>query len=603
MGTTSKISRLLEITKTKWVLVVAACITGAIASLLHFAPALFAYFAIMELITSVMTQITIDYLKIGEYAVWAMACYSGYGVLTYIGNMMSHVAAYQILYELRIQLTKKLSRLGLGYFSRKSSGSIKRIMSEDVENIELFVAHHTVDITSAFVVLIVTIITMLFIDWRLSIATIIPIISGVYIYARKVSQESQQELMRKYYEEIAEMNATAVEFVNGMQVLKVFNQTTVAFKKLAHDIKVYAQAMKIWNLDYKFDYSAFLTLTASALSFVIPVGVLVAISSSNLVAFVPKFFFFLLIAPSLNSPMTKLMYLASLLTQTMESVYRIDTLLKTSDISDPIESKTIVGNSIRFERVSFSYEEEEVLHDVSFSIEEGEVIGLVGPSGSGKSTIAQLLARFWDVNQGKILVGGCDIREVSLETLMTNVSFVFQDVYMFRDTIENNIRMGNMIATLDDVIAAAQAAQAHEFIMNLPAGYQTILGDSIHLSGGEQQRVSIARTILKNAPIIILDEATAYADAENEGKIQQAFAALMKNKTVIVIAHRLSTITKADRILVVDQGALVEQGDHEKLMRQKGLYHDMYVAYMQAQEWTLGVTKKTKTAYKKGELV
>jgi ATP-binding cassette subfamily B protein len=274
----------------------------------------------------------------------------------------------------------------------------------------------------------------------------------------------------------------------------------------------------------------------------------------------------------------------------------IDALLNAEELPEPENPRTPADTSLEFQDVTFSYAAEEVLHGVSFRAEPGQLIGLVGPSGGGKTTIAQLAARFWDIQQGHILLGGVDIREIATSKLMDSVAFVFQDIHMFRDTVEENIRMGNTTASMEDVQNAARAAQAEEFILRLPNGYQTKLSEkSIHLSGGEMQRISIARAILKDAPIIILDEATAYADAENEARIQAAFAELTRGKTVLVIAHRLSAIQDADCILVIDQGRIVEQGTHQDLMAQAGLYQEMVGLYNRAQNWALDVNEKTSS--------
>ena len=465
-------------------------------------------------------------------------------------------------------------------------------MNDDVENIEKFIAHHTVDIISAISVLVVSIAAMCFIDIRLTIAGLMPTLIGIFIYVKNYSSTKNKELTENYYKEISAMSGTTIEYANGMSVLKIFGQTGTSLKRLEDHIHSHGEALKAWSRGFATPISAFSTAISSPLTLIIPVGIFISFQTSELITFLPRFFFFLLVGSSMNLPLNKLMFLVSMLQKNLEGLRHIDDILNAQEIIYPSESHTPGDNSITFKNVSFSYEEDEVLHNISFSIAAGETVGLVGPSGGGKSTIAQLIARFWDVQKGEILIGGKNIKELSAENLMKNVSFVFQDIYMFRDTIENNIRMGSK-APYEEVVAAAKAAQAHEFICRLPKGYDTVLGkDTAHLSGGEQQRISIARAILKNAPIIILDEATAYADSENEAKIQDAFSELTKGKTVLVIAHRLSTITGADKILVVENGYMKEIGTHNELIENHGLYNRLYNAYTHSQNWALKTTAK-----------
>jgi ATP-binding cassette subfamily B protein len=586
----SGVLRLLEIAGTKKWLVLAACALGVLATFLQFFPTVLAYEGIMELVRCAGDVSTVNGPYIWRIALFMLGCFLGFAVLLYISIILSHIAAFNILYAIRMRLAEKLSLLGLGYFTNSSSGAIKRVISGDVENIELFVAHHTVDMVSAAAIPVIALIVMGFMDWRLMLAALVSMPLGVFIYARQHVSPGSKDAMERYYTGIANLNSTAVEFVNGMPVLKIFNQAGAAALRFVNDIKAHAKLIRDWSKTYTGSYAGFVTAIGSPLSFILPLGVILGFFEPDLPAYIPKLIFFLLVGGSMNIPLHKLLFLASLMRMNVEGVKHIDEILHAEEIPEAAEPKVPLDNSVQFEDVSFSYGNCEVLHHVSFRVEPGQLAGIVGPSGGGKTTIAQLALRFWDIPQGHIRIGGADIRDISVSELMNRVAFVFQDVYLFRDTIENNIRMGNTGASADNVRRAAQAAQAEEFILKIPGDYHAVIGENnVHLSGGEAQRIAIARAILKDAPIIILDEATAYADAENEAKIQAAFAKLTVGKTVLVIAHRLSTIQYADQILVVEDGVIVENGSHEDLMRENGLYMRLVESYYRTQNWTLDV--------------
>lgn len=590
------VSRLLEIAGTKKWLVIAACVLGAAATFLQFFPAVLVYQGVMELVRCAGDLSAVNRPYLWRLAYFMLACFAGFAVLLYTANILSHIAAFNILYELRTKLAEKLSRLGLGYFTKSASGAIKQVLSGDVESIELFVAHHTVDMTSAAVIPVIALIAMGIMDWRLMLAALVSVPLGIFIYARKYASADSQAAMEQYYKGMANLNSTAVEFVNGMPVLKVFNQTSLAMARFITDIKTHAKLIRDWSKTYTGAYAGFVTAIGSALAFILPAGVILGFFEPSLPAYIPKLIFFLLVGGSMNIPLHKLMFLASLMQRNVEGVRHIDEILYAEEIPQAAQPKMPADSSITFEDVSFSYGEREVLHNVSFRVETGQLAGIVGPSGGGKTTIGQLTVRFWDIRQGHIRIGGVDIRDIAVSELMKRIAFVFQEVYLFRDTIENNIRMGNVEAGMEEVRQAARAAQAESFILKTPGGYNAVIGEKgVHLSGGEAQRISIARAILKDAPIIILDEATAYADAENEAKIQAAFAELTVGKTVMVIAHRLSTIRHADQILVVNEGSIVERGRHEELIARGGLYMRLIETYRRAQSWALDIKKEQAT--------
>lgn len=480
-------------------------------------------------------------------------------------------------------------RLPLGFFSRRASGELKKIMSDDVERIELFIAHHIPDIVTALLFPLILVSYMFAVDWRLAIVVLAVLAMAFYVMGRMYTGKKIREVSKRYVETLGRMNASIVEYIRGIQVVKTFTESTNAYRKLNDDIKEYRKFANEVNVQYQPTYVGFLTILSSALLFIIPVAVWLFVGSASYATFVPVLLMFLFFGVAVFFPVLKLLWIGSFLNQNNMGVQKIDDILYMDEIEEPDIPRHPKDASVEFRNVSFAYDTTPILKAISFISHPGTITALVGPSGAGKSTVAMLAARFWDVQSGEILIGGVPVKEIPTSVLMDNVAFVFQDNMLFFDTIEENIRMGNKTATFEEVARAACAAQCHEFIESLPNGYQTLVGEGgIYLSGGEAQRIALARAILKDSPIILLDEATAFADPENEGKILAAFSHLIKGKTVLVIAHRLSTITNADRILYVDKGVIAEQGTHEQLLALKGEYARMWETYNRAKRWTIG---------------
>jgi ATP-binding cassette subfamily B protein len=397
------------------------------------------------------------------------------------------------------------------------------------------------------------------------------------------------------------MNNAAVEYVRGISVVKAFNQTIYSFRKFYGVIKEYGNYVLNYTMTFEIFMVIFMLIINQVYLFLIPVIILISggsglagfapVGAAEYAAFAMTALFYLIFSVSLSTPFTKLMYVSQNGKLIQSSIERMDQVLDTPPLAETASPKTAEEYSVEFDRVTFTYNGEGealAVQDVSFIARQGEVTALVGPSGSGKSTLAHLIPRFYEVAEGAVKIGGVDVRDMAGEYLMSQVSFVFQDVFLFKQSIMDNILIGNKDASREDAIAAAKAAQCRDFVEKLPNGYDTVIGTkNIHLSGGERQRIVIARAILKNAPIIVLDEATAFADPENEQKIQKAFESLMKNKTVIIIAHRLSTVRGADKIVVIDKGRLVEEGTHDTLAKAHGRYSRMWELYTGAMKWTL----------------
>ena len=590
------LARLIEIAGTKRRLLIGAMLLAVITAIVQFVPIIAVYNILIELAEHALDPSLIDKAYIWLWSYIALGAFFAFGVLTFASLMLSHIAAFNILYEIRMQLAQKMVRLPLGVFSRRASGELKKIMSDDVERIELFIAHHIPDIVTALLFPLILVSYMFAVDWRLAIVVLAVLAMAFYVMGRIYTGKKIREVSKRYVETLGRMNASIVEYIRGIQVVKTFTESTNAYRKLNDDIKEYRKFANEVNVQYQPTYVGFLTILSSALLFIIPVAVWLLVGSASYATFVPVLLMFLFFGVAVFFPVLKLLWIGSFLNQNNMGVQKIDDILYMDEIEEPDIPRHPKDASVEFRNVSFAYDTTPILKAISFISHPGTITALVGPSGAGKSTVAMLTARFWDVQSGEILIGGVPVKEISTSVLMDNVAFVFQDNMLFFDTIEENIRMGNKTAIFEEVARAACAAQCHEFIESLPNGYQTLVGEGgIYLSGGEAQRIALARAILKDSPIILLDEATAFADPENEGKILEAFSHLIKGKTVLVIAHRLSTITNADRILYIDKGVIAEEGTHEELLVIQGQYAHMWKTYNRAKRWTIGGKSNRKS--------
>jgi ATP-binding cassette subfamily B protein len=501
---------------------------------------------------------------------------------------LSHVAAYNLLYDLRLGLARKLGTVPLGFFNDNATGKIKKVIHEDVEQLEDGIAHMIPDLVAGITVPLLTIIVLFIVDWRMALATLATFPVAVGLIAAAFARVENER--KEFYTIEATMNAAVIQYVNGMKVIKAFTRSRDSFAQL----RAVIDEMRDFNIRYlaliEKNYAGALTLVRANLLTIVPVGALLYVNGS---LDLPTFILFLLMGLGFNRPIFTLFQgFGSRLFQVQTASERVNQLFGETSLVEPDQPQTPKGYDIRFEDVHFSYHEgQPVLNGVSFTVSAGSVTALVGPSGAGKSTIAKLIPRFWEINSGAISIDGVDIRAMGTETLMEQVAFVFQDVYLFNDTVYENIRVGKPDASEDEIIAAAHAARCHDFISAMPQGYQTVVGEGGgRLSGGQKQRISIARAILKDAPIIVLDEATAFVDPENEAEIQAALAELMgadpaQPKTLVIVAHRLSTITGVDQILLIDEGEIAAQGTHEILLKNSDLYRQLWEAFTNARDW------------------
>jgi ATP-binding cassette subfamily B protein len=584
----SGLFRLIEIAGTKKWWLIGSMILAVGSSVAQFVPFISVYRILNELAANATTPALIDKEYIwhwGYIALWAFIVFGG---LLFSSLMLSHIAAFNILYELRMELAQKLVRLPMGFFTKRASGEIKKAMSEDVERIEIFVAHHIPDITSAIVFPLLIIGYMFVVDWRLAMVIVVVFVIATVLMSRMSANPKMKPVVEKYLKTMGQMNNSIIEYVRGIQVVKIFNRSTEAFERLNRDIDEFRVFSNGITRKYAPTYLGFYILLSSTVLFLIPVAVAILLSSKSYSAYIPTVLLFLILGGGIFFPMLKLMWIGGMMSQNNVGVGIIDQILDKAEIDEPQNPQQPDGDAVVFKNVSFSYDTTPILNDVSFTAKPNTVTALVGPSGAGKTTIAMLAARFWDIDSGEICIGNTPICNMKMSDLMDHVAFVFQENMLFFDTMEENIRMGNKTASFEQVQRAARSAQCHEFIEKLEHGYQTLVGEGgTYLSGGEQQRIALARAILKDAPIVLLDEATAFADPENEGKILESFSHLIKGKTVIVVAHRLSTITNADQILYIDKGKIAEEGTHEELLALNKQYARMWQTYSQSREWII----------------
>ena len=581
------LARLFEIAgQRKGLLVLAGVLSAASAACM-----LVPYWAVYRILTELLENAgDTGGIDAGLLVKWGWIAFLGLVgglILLYAALMASHVAAFRILYGLRVRLSEHIGRLPLGYLNGTSTGAIKKTMEQNIEKIENFIAHTIPDMVNVVATVVLMFAIFFSLDGWLAAVGLAVIAVSVILQFSNFMGKKAQEFTRIYFDAQERMSASAVQYVRGMPVVKIFGQSVRSFRQFNAEIEAYkTYALKVCDT-YQPGMVAFTVLLNSLVTFFFPIGILLVGGSPGD------------IGPGVASPVYKLMYLGGGTREINEGVVRIDRIFDRRPVPEPAEPRVPTTYDIEFRHVGFSYSNEaeatrtEALRDISFTARQGEITALVGPSGSGKSTVANLIPRFWDVGQGEIRIGGIDIREIATERLMDIVSFVFQETFLFYDTLYENIRTGRPDATHEEVVAAAKAAQCHEFIERLPDGYATRIGDrGVYLSGGEAQRVCVARAILKNAPVLVLDEATAFADPENEWKMQQALQHLIRDKTVIIIAHRLSSIVAAQQILVLRQGQLVQSGRHEVLSKTDGVYKKMWDAYTDAFRWQLDTKEK-----------
>lgn len=560
---------------------------SALSALAGLLPFILIWLIVRELLSTGGTLVSGNVIT---YAWWAAGLAVAGVSLYFTALMASHLAAFRVESNLRREAMRRIARMPLGFFDCHTSGRIRKIIDDNASITHTFLAHQMPDLAGAILVPLVAVVLVFWFDWRLGLACIVPIVIAMMTMGYMMGTKGRQ-FMQSYMNSLEEMNAEAVEYVRGIPVVKVFQQTIYSFKNFHRCIMNYNKMVFGYTHMWEKPMSFYTVVINGFVFFLAPLAILLIDYSGHYAEVLLNFFLFVLITPVFSQNIMKNMYLNQALGQASEAIGRLDSLLSYKELPVSTSPKPVTEFDIRFDKVSFTYPgaAQKAVDNVSFFIPQGKTVALVGASGGGKTTIARLVPRFWEAAEGEVLIGGVNVKDVAPEELMKDVSFVFQHTRLFKTTLLENIKYGNPDASLDEVQRAIDIAQCREIIDRLPLGLETRIGaEGTYLSGGEQQRIVLARAILKNAPIVVLDEATAFADPENEYLIQRALKELTRGKTVLMIAHRLSSITGADRILVVDKGRIAEQGTHTELVEKQGIYNRMWNEYRQSVCWTIG---------------
>lgn len=561
-------------------------VLSAVNGLLSLVPFIFLWLVVRTLLTA---DGNLADTPVWDYAIAAFAVSVANVLLYFVALMLSHLSAFRIETNMRRTAMERLMYVPLGFFDTQNTGRMRKIIDEDSSQTHTFVAHILPDVAGSVVAPIGIIVLLLAVDWQLGIAAMVPIVCAFGIMGYMMNPKNN-DFQRMYLDAQEKMSAEAVEYVRGIPVVKVFQQTVFSFKRFHDSIINYRDLVIRYTLLWRTPMSAY-TIAINAFAFLlVPTGIILIGHGGETAIIVSDMVLYVLIAPIIAANVMKAMHLSQNLFLANEAVDRLEKLTATPPLPESSEPEKASAFDVSLRNVSFRYEaaEHDAVSHIDLDIPQGKTVALVGASGSGKTTIARLIPRFWDVREGSLKIGGVDVRHMDKATLMRNVSFVFQNTRLFKTSILENIRYGNPDATIEQVNRAVDLSQSREIIEGLPQGLNTVIGaEGTYLSGGEQQRIVLARAILKDAPIVVLDEATAFADPENEHLIRQAFTHLTRGKTVLMIAHRLTTVQDADNIVVVDKGRIAEQGTHQQLMEQATLYYKMWNEYQKSVAWKL----------------
>lgn len=581
----SGLSRLFAFAGNYRYLIIFACILSGLSAVLSLAPFICIWFVVRDIFTALpdLSNIT----SIIKYGWWAVI-FSVVSIAFYFAGLMcSHLAGFRVEKNMRKEAMHKIVDLPLGFFKENTSGKLRKIIDDNAGLTHGFLAHQLPDLSGAIIMPLAIIIVLFIFDWRLGLVCLIPLFFSLYFLMKMMGGDNAR-FMKEYMDALEDMNTSAVEYVRGIPVVKVFQQTVYSFKNFHDSIERYREFASNCALVCRIPMVNF-TITINLPSLLlIPIGILMILNTSDYVGFLLNLIFYMLFAPLCVLMMNKIMYASENMLAAKEAVTRLGEIIDKSPLNEPLISQKISSKEITFKNVSFSYDGSGIkaVDNVSFTIPEGKTYALVGPSGGGKSTIASLIPRFWDVLEGSVEIGGVNVKDFSEEELANKIAFVFQNSKLFKASILENIKVGNRKATRDEIVKAAHLAKCDDILDKFPEGIDTVVGEKgVYLSGGERQRITLARAILKDAEIIILDEATAFADPENEYQIQKALEALTKEKTVLIIAHRLSSVKNVDKIMVVNQGKIIENGNHQSLLEQNGLYQKMWQEYLSSIEW------------------
>lgn len=538
------------------------------------------YFSVASIINNLVEKNT----GISNYVPYILAVLVGFlGSILFheISTIMSHNLAYRIIEDRRKLLADKLSRISMGEVEKKSSGQWSQFMVETLDKMEKPIAHVIPEVIANILIPIVLVVIIFILDWRIGIANLLTVPLG-FLFSMLMMRDYEKK-SKRYQDASKAMNTTMVEYVNGIKVIKAFNKSASSFGKFKETVNENKRAMLDWYLSVCFSMTAGMETIPATMIFVLPTSLYLFMKGSIEIGILVMC---ILLSYASYKPLIKAMSHMETIANIKVILGEIKTVMEIPDLERGTEIKSVGSHDLEFKNVTFAYDgSNDVLNGISFKAAENQLTAIVGDSGGGKSTIAKLIAGFWNVGSGEILIGKNNINDMPLKQNMELVTYVSQENFLFNKTVLENLKMAKEDATMDEIQKACEKASCHDFIMSLPNGYETVVGEGgANLSGGEKQRIAIARSFLKNSPIVLLDEATAYSDPDNEAVIQESIGNLIKNKTVIMIAHRLSTIVNANKIVVVDRGKIIEQGNHKELLELNGKYKDMWDVYTESKE-------------------
>lgn len=579
----SDLSRLLGYAGKRKYFSYASWVLAAFSALVSLAPFYFIFNIIKKVIE---TSPDFGNSKNLIFNGWMAVLFAVIGYLLYIAALMcSHMAAFRVATNMRKDVLSHLVKLPLGYVEEAGSGRLRKIINDSTAASETYLAHQLPDKAVAVATPIGLIALLFIFDWKLGILSLIPVVLAFLIMASMTGKKMAQK-MKEYQNSLDAMSNEAVEYVRGIPVVKTFGQTVFSFKRFKATIDNYEK----WVISYTKDLRIPMMLYTAAINsvFVFLIAAALIFTKNGVTnEFLLNLIFYIIITPVISLTLTKMMYQSENAMIVADALQRVDTILDAEQLPETVNGKKPSDSSVEFRNVSYSYDgEKNAVENISLNIPSGSTVAFVGPSGSGKSTMANLISRFFDVSEGQVLVGGVDVRNIKKEILMDNVSFVFQNSHLIKGTILDNVRMARPQASKEEVMNALEKSQCMDIVKKLPNGVDTVVGtNGVYLSGGEQQRIAIARVMLKNSPIVILDEATAFADPDNEVMVQKAFSELAKDRTVIMIAHRLSTVAGADRIYVLKDGKIEEYGKYNELINNGGMFSKMWNDYRHSVDW------------------
>ena len=576
------INELVSLCGTKKGSLIVGNILIAMGAILNILPVLLTYKIIVSLMTKKEPRENLMF-----YALYGiLAVFVAY-LFTYIGSIFCHTFSYRIIADLKKKIVSHIVTLPLGYFTGEHKAKLKQVLSSDMNQIEGYYAHQLPSLVSTLLL----ILSLLFFMFRMNVVfallTLTAIVVGLMIQVSIMVKIVKSGGLEENFKILDRINSVTNEYVKGMPEVKIFGNSTSSFQNYENAVNQYRQFTETMTARIRPGFVAFRVVILSVATFLVPAGILLLTKKPNDMATMRTVLFFWIVAPAMSVPCLKLRDFAEGMNLLEDVVQRVWDVLVEKELAEGKYTEKLKNYDIIFEKVCFSYEKEQVLKDISFIAKQGELTALVGASGAGKSTIGVLIPRFYEPTDGVIKLGGVNIQEMPSNALMEDISFVFQDNDLLSGTIFQNIAMAKKGCSKEEVIEAAKKARCHDFIMKLEKGYETILGKGNTLSGGEKQRIAVARAMLKDAPVLILDEATSYADSENEYLMQEALAELVKDKTVIMIAHRLGTIKNAQQILVLSEGQIVERGTHESLMKEEGVYRKMFSIFDEVRSWKM----------------